>query len=50
MLREALNALNFMKSKGIFHRDIKPDNILLIKGRIILTDFGISKIFDTYKN
>ncbi|CCD27401.1 STE20 family serine/threonine-protein kinase NDAI_0K02100 [Naumovozyma dairenensis CBS 421] len=39
--RETLSGLQFLHSKGVLHRDIKSDNILLsINGNIKLTDFG----------
>ncbi len=41
---EVLYALEEAHSKGIIHRDIKPENILMdISGRVVLTDFGLSK-------
>ncbi len=44
MLMKMLNAIAFVHSKGILHRDISPDNILLDKkGEPILIDFGAAR-------
>ena len=44
ILRELVNALKFVHSKGIIHRDIKPANILFRQDEtLVLTDFGIAK-------
>lgn len=45
--RQICDALTYIHSKGIVHRDIKLNNILIASdGRIILSDFGISKVSD----
>ncbi|MDD6094229.1 MAG: protein kinase [Clostridia bacterium] len=42
---QILSALAHAHEKGIVHRDIKPQNILLLKSGIIkVTDFGIAKL------
>jgi len=41
---EVARALDHAQSKGLIHRDIKPDNIMLTKdGRVRVTDFGLAK-------
>jgi serine/threonine-protein kinase len=48
ILREVGDALAYAHDRGVVHRDIKPDNILLdaITGRPMVTDFGIARARD----
>lgn len=47
MSRELLQTLRLFESKGIIHRDIKPDNIFIDKfGNCKIGDFGIARICD----
>lgn len=43
-VNQILSALKHAHSKGVIHRDIKPQNIMLLKdGTIKVTDFGIAR-------
>jgi serine/threonine protein kinase len=47
IMRQCMYTLNYLHSQGICHRDIKLENIMLVKpndlSHIKLIDFGLSK-------
>jgi tRNA A-37 threonylcarbamoyl transferase component Bud32 len=41
------DALSFAHAHGVLHRDVKPQNILVLPTSWVLADFGIARLIDT---
>jgi TolB-like protein len=41
--REAAQALAYAHEQGVIHCDVKPENILLQNGHVLMADFGIAR-------
>ncbi|MBK9035520.1 MAG: protein kinase [Myxococcales bacterium] len=42
LISQLCAALGAAHAAGVLHRDVKPDNILVDDGRVVLTDFGVA--------
>src|SRR5690349_17182406 len=44
LISQLCAALGAAHAAGVLHRDVKPDNILVDDGRVVLTDFGVASV------
>jgi len=45
LLRGALKGLTYLHEEGWIHGDLKPDNLGISRGRVVLLDFGIATAY-----
>ncbi|MGW1935852.1 serine/threonine protein kinase [Streptomyces sp. CB03578] len=47
VMNEVMDAVQYSHEQGVIHRDLKPNNILSVEGRWVVSDFGYSRNLDS---
>jgi len=45
-MRDAAEGIDHLNRQNIQHRDIKPDNLMIVGGRVKVGDFGLAKVLE----
>jgi eukaryotic-like serine/threonine-protein kinase len=46
VLRDVARALEYAHTKGVVHRNLKPEKVLVLKNGAVVTDFGVAKALE----
>jgi serine/threonine protein kinase len=46
-MRQAATGIDHLHARGIQHRDIKPQNLLVVSGGVKVADFGLMKLLES---
>ncbi len=47
LLLQMLEGLQYLHRRGVLHRDLKPDNVMVVDGQVKILDFGLAGVRET---